>query len=56
MEAYFAMRTETKYNDSGIAVAQAYYNQVFSIPLYQQFQAGTNAILIADGYGNVIPV
>jgi len=56
MAAYFAMRIEAKYNDNSIEVAQAYYNQVFAITLYQQFQADTNAILIVDGYGDVIPV
>jgi hypothetical protein len=55
MEAYFAMRTEDKYKAGGLVSAQAYYNQVFSMPIYQPFQAGTNAILVADGYGDVIP-
>jgi|GEM_PF-6599627 len=56
MAAYFAMRIKTKYDDSGILVAQAYYNQMFAITLYKQFQDDTNAILIIEGYGDVIPV
>jgi len=56
MAAYFAMRTITKYNESGLVAAQTYYNQIFAIPLYQTYQADTNAILIVDGYGDVIPV
>lgn len=55
MSAYFAMRIRTKYEDEGLQSAQTYYNQVFSITTYQQFQADTDAILIADGYGEVIP-
>jgi hypothetical protein len=56
LSAYFAMRVETKYENEGIESAQAYYNQVFAIEKYQQFQADTDAILIADGYGDVLPV
>ncbi len=58
MAVYFAMRIKAKYDDPtmGKEVAQTYYNQVFAIVLYQQFQADTNAILVADGYGDVIPV
>lgn len=56
MSAYFAMRIKTKYDESGLQVAQAYYNQVFAISTYKQFQADTDAILVADGYGDVLPV
>jgi len=58
MSAYFAMRTEDRYDnpEQGIEVAKTYYNQVFAIKLYQQFQAETNSILVVDGYGDVIPV
>ena len=56
MPAYFAMRVEDRYKESGIEVARAFYVQVFAIVLYQQFQADTDAILILDGYGDVIPV
>lgn len=56
MAGYFAMRIKTKYDESGIEVARAFYVQVFAIVLYQQFQADTDAILILDGYGDVIPV
>ena len=56
MAAYFAMRIKTKYDENGIDVARAFYVQVFAIVLYQQFKADTDAILILDGYGDVIPV
>ena len=56
MSGYFAMRIKTKYDENGIDVARAFYVQVFAIVLYQQFQADTDAILILDGYGDVIPV
>ena len=56
MAGYFAMRIKTKYDEDGIDVARAFYVQVFAIALYQQFQADTDAILILDGYGDVIPV
>jgi hypothetical protein len=56
MSAYFAMRIMKKYDESGIDAAQTYYNQMFSISTYKQFQEETDAILIAEGYGEVIPV
>lgn len=55
MAAYFAMRIKDKYNEEGIEAAHAYYNQVFSIAKYQQFQAETDTILINDGYEHLIP-
>lgn len=55
MPAYFAMRIETKYKEEGIESAKTYYNQMFSIELYKQFQEDTNTILITGGYGDVIP-
>lgn len=55
MSAYFAMRVKDKYEEGGIELAHAYYNQFFSIELYKQFQEGTDAILIADGLGYLIP-
>ena len=45
MAVYFAMRIETNNLD---------YLTVFSMVVYQQFQADTDAILVADGFGNLI--
>jgi hypothetical protein len=55
MAAYFALRIKQKYDSLGLQAAQAYYNQVFTIQTYQQFQAETDAILVAEGLGDVIP-
>lgn len=54
MPAYFAMRVEIKYNENGFEVAKTYYDQVFSIQTYLKFKADTDAILIVDGYGDVV--
>lgn len=55
MAAYFAMRVENIAAQSGDDAARAYYTQVFSIDKYKPFQTDTDAILIADGHGNLIP-
>ena len=54
MSVYFALRIKTKYDEEGIDVARTYYTQVFLIELYKQFKTDTDAILVADGYGDVI--
>lgn len=57
MAAYFAMRIMTKKDNESVAAAQAYYLQVFSISLYTQFKDATDAILVADGYGDcIVPI
>lgn len=55
MSPYFAMRVRDKYKEGGLTAAKAYYNQMFSIQLYKQFQDDTDAILILDGYADVLP-
>ncbi|MDO7787110.1 hypothetical protein [Desulforamulus aquiferis] len=55
MAAYFAMRIETKYKNEGVLSAQNYYNSVFVMEKYKPFQADTDLILVAEGYGDVIP-
>ncbi|WP_019849837.1 hypothetical protein [Desulfitobacterium sp. PCE1] len=54
MVVYFADRIKTKYTTQGIEAAKTYYNQIFSFPIYQPYKADTDAILIADRYGDVI--
>lgn len=53
MSGYIAMRTMTRYDEEGIDSAKSYYNQIFSIALYKQFKDETDAILVAEGYGDV---
>lgn len=45
MAAYLAYR---------IGLGKLSYKQVFSIKLYQQFQEEVDAILVADGHGDLI--
>lgn len=45
MPVYFAMR---------IKAGKLSYAAVFSVPAYQVFQADVDAILIADGFENLI--
>ncbi|MCX7924122.1 MAG: hypothetical protein N3B21_19250 [Clostridia bacterium] len=54
MGAYFAMRVMTKKDTDGLEAAQAYYRQVFSIATYKPYKEATDAILVADGYGDCI--
>lgn len=61
MAAYFAMRCMDKEAEKGVGTpegiqaAKDYYNAVFAIQAYQQFQADTDAILAAEGKAYLIP-
>lgn len=52
MAAYFAMRIMKQPTEQA---AHEYYNKVFAVEAYKAFQADTDAILIADSRGNLIP-